>query len=173
MEKRTGREQIKIHRSDLVLIGFILAAAVIMAAAYGTDQNWISHAVLGLVSMGLAIEITIAGAMMAGRIPRPPSVKLLLIHHNASTALALFTLGAFFVGLWVRLQHGDPLMATVHAWLGLVKCLVIVPQWLSCRFKTRRGVKLFHMATGWAFLVLVLAQTGMGIGMGLLTFHQQ
>jgi hypothetical protein len=168
-----GMVQIKIHGSDLVLLGFVLVAAALMAVYYGTDNNWISHAVLGLLALGLAFEISIVGAMMAGRIPRPPKLNLFWIHRSASTALALLTVGAFVAGLWVRLQHGDPLMATVHAWLGLAKCLIIVPQWFSCRFKARRSVKAFHMVSGWVFLVLVILQTGMGIAIGTFNYHQQ
>ena len=151
--------------SDLTLALAVIAGLAVMAATYGSENNWIGHAILGAVSLGLILEIDIAGAMAARRIRKLKDLSPFPVHRKASGQFLAVSIGSFLLGIWMDIQHGDLIMATPHGWLGLAVCLIAVPQWLSCRYKVRGAVKILHKVLGYGLLAILIIQTSLGIWM--------
>jgi hypothetical protein len=151
--------------SDIVVAAVFIAGIAAMAATYGSQDNWISHSILGAASLGLILEIDIVGAMAAGRIRKPKDLRPFPVHKKASGQFLAVSIGSYLFGIWIRFQHGDPVMATPHGWIGLAVCLIAVPQWLSCRYKVRRAVKLLHIGLGYGLLAILVVQIALGVWM--------
>jgi hypothetical protein len=151
--------------SDLLLILVFTASFAVMAATYGGPNNWIAHALLGTVSLVLILQIDLAGAMTARRVGKPLSFSPFPVHKKASAQFLALSIGSFLLGVWIRSQHGDPVLATAHGWTGLAICMIAVPQWLSCRYKVRKVVKRLHQLLGYGLAAIVIIQISLGAWM--------
>ena len=122
------------------------------------------HAILGITGLVLAIEVLITGAMTTGRIKRLEGTNSFKLHRKVSILFGLFMLGTFFYGLWIVSQHGEPILTSVHGWLGLIISIITIVQIIPClAVKERRKIRIPHMVLGYAAAVLVVIQTALGI----------
>jgi hypothetical protein len=151
--------------SDVVLAIVFIAGIAVMAATYASDDYWIGHAILGSASLALILSIDIVGAMAAKRIPKPKNVNVYSFHRKASGWFLFFSVGAYLVGIVTDLQTKTPIMSTQHGILGLVVCIIAVPQWLSCRYKVRGSVRVLHILFGYGLLALKAIQFALGLQM--------
>ena len=121
------------------------------------------HAISGITGLVLAVGVLITGAMIRGRIKKPEGTSLFKLHRKVSVLFGLFVLGTFFYGLWIRSQHDEPILASVHGWLGLVISLIVIAQIILClAVKERRKIRVLHMFLGYAAAFLVVIQTALG-----------
>ncbi len=151
------------RKSDLMVAALFLVSISAMAITYGTEINWIAHALIGLVSLAIVVEMDVSGALLARRLKGPKVQNPFALHKHPSVQLVLFMALSFSFGLWIRVQHGDPLLVTPHGWLGIALVLLAIAQWASCGLKRKKGVRLFHRSLGYALPGLVVAQSVLGM----------
>jgi hypothetical protein len=92
------------------------------------------------------VYVVITGAMLRGRIKRS-SGNIFKLHKKYGIYFGAFILGSFIYGLWIRLQHGESILLSVHGRLGLVILLIVALQVIP-------GLTLKNRATYRGFLII-------------------
>lgn len=145
---------------------------MVFGFTYGTEIRWLSHAIAGIISLLLAIVVVLIGAMSAGRIKSMRGVNLVKPHRKLSIYLSLLILGTFFLGVWSRNVHGEPLFwqdveplaAFLQGWLGLLISIIAFSQVIPCLVvKDKRKTRGLHSILGYALVLLLIIQTVLGV----------
>jgi len=78
-------------------------------------------------------------------------------------------LGSFIYGLWIRLQHGESILSSVHGKLGLIILLTVVLQiFPSLVFKNRARYRGLHKMIGYALAPILVIDAGWGLHNGVI-----
>lgn len=151
-------------RADLYQALALLIIVGVLAFVY---RSWTGHALVGLASIMLLILAVTAGAMLTGRIQKS-SGNPFTLHGRAGLFLFSLLLGTFFYGLWIRLQHDEPLLRSVHGWLGLIIVIIAALQVLpSVMIKDRAKLRPIHRLLGYSLAPLIVIEAVLGLYMGV------
>ncbi len=137
---------------------------IVVALIY---ERWVGHALVSLASVVLAIPAIAAGAMLKGRIKRGRG-DILKLHKRIGLFLGFILMGTFFYGLWIRLQHDEPVLRSVHGWMGLIILLIVAIQVVpSLTTRDRSGLKVPHRVLGYALAPLMIIDACWGLYTGV------
>lgn len=151
-------------RADLYLALALLIIVGILASVY---RSWIGHALVGLAGIVLLILAVTAGAMLTRRIQKG-GINPFMLHGRAGLFLFSILLGTFFYGLWIRLQHDEPLLRSVHGWLGLIVVIIAAFQALSSLMaKERTKLRPTHRLLGYSLAPLIVIEAVLGLYTGV------
>jgi hypothetical protein len=152
-------------------IATVLALIVVISSIALTDQSeisWISHSLAGLAGMTLMVLAIALGAMLAQRIKRRRG-NVPKLHKKTSIYFSSFILGAFFYELWMRLQHNEPLLQSVHGRLGLIIVLIIIFQLIPrLTIKGRAKLRGPHRILGYSLAPLIILDASLGLYSGVI-----
>jgi O-antigen/teichoic acid export membrane protein len=95
-----------------------------IALAY---ENWIGHALIAIISLLLMSHALTTGAMLKGRLKRK-SENIFKLHRKYGIYIGAFVLGSSIYGLWMRLQHGESIILSVHGKLGMIIRFIVILQ---------------------------------------------
>ena len=136
-----------------------------IALAY---ENWIGHALIAIISLLLMVYALTTGAMLKGRIKRS-SGNIFKLHKRGGIYFGAFILGSFIYGLWIRLQHGESILSSVHGKLGLVILLIVALQILpSLILKNRARYRGLHKIMGYALAPILVIDASWGLHNGVI-----
>lgn len=136
-----------------------------IALAY---ERWVGHALIAIINLVLMIYTLTTGAMLQGRIKRS-SGNVFKFHKRSGIYFGAFILGSFIYGLWIRLQHGESILSSVHGKLRLIILLIVVLQLiLSLVFKNRANYRGLHKMMGYALAPILVIDAGWGLHNGVI-----
>lgn len=136
-----------------------------IALAY---ERWVGHALIAIVSLVLMIYTLTTGAMLKGRIKKS-SGNLFKFHKRSGIYFGAFILGSFIYGLWIRLQHGESILSSVHGKLGLIILLIIILQLVpSLVLKNRATYRRLHKIMGYTLAPILIIDAGWGLHNGVI-----
>jgi len=142
----------------LLIIGGIALAYV----------KWIGHALIAIISLALMIYTLTTGAMLKGRIKRS-SGNVFKLHKRGGTYFGALILGSFIYGLWIRLQHGESIISSIHGKLGLIILIIVILQLIpSLVLKNRSWYRRFHKIIGYALAPILIIDAGWGLHNGVI-----
>jgi len=151
-------------RADLYKALALLIIVGILALVY---RSWTGHALVGIACIVLLVLALVEGAMLAGRIQKG-SGNSFTIHGRAGLFLFSLLLGTFFYGLWIRLQHEEPLLRSVHGWLGMIIVIIAALQVLpSMMAKERTKLRPMHRLLGYSLAPLIIIEATLGLYTGV------
>jgi quinol-cytochrome oxidoreductase complex cytochrome b subunit len=147
-----------------MLIAGILIAAGSTALTFGTESRWIGHAVTSIIGMILMVVVILTGAVQKGRIRSIRLHHVFRYHKMASTWFSLFVIGTFVLGLLTTLEHGEPLLESLHGIVGLVLVLMAIIQLVpSLLIKRRTRIQTVHRVVGYTIVPVFILQTVLGL----------
>jgi hypothetical protein len=136
-----------------------------IALAY---ERWVGHALIAIVSLVLMIYTLTTGAMLKGRIKKS-SGNLFKFHKRSGIYFGSFILGSFIYGLWIRLQHGESILLSVHGKLGLIILLIVILQLVpSLVLKNRATYRRLHKIMGYTLAPIMIIDAGWGLHNGVI-----
>ena len=136
-----------------------------IALAY---ENWIGHALIAIISLLLVVYALTSGAMLKGRIKRS-SGNIFKLHKRGGIYFGTFILGSFIYGLWIKLQHGESILLSVHGKLGLVILFIVALQVLpSLILKNRVRYRGLHKIMGYALAPILVIDASWGLYNGVI-----
>jgi hypothetical protein len=142
----------------LLIIGGIALAYV----------KWIGHALIAIISLALMIYTLTTGARLKGRIKRS-SGNVFKLHKRGGTYFGALILGSFIYGLWIRLQHGESIISSIHGKLGLIILIIVILQLIpSLVLKNRSWYRRFHKIIGYALAPILIIDAGWGLHNGVI-----
>jgi len=137
-----------------------------IAIIYG---GWIGHAIIAIISLVLMIYILATGAMLRGRIKRF-SGNIFKFHKKSGIYFGAFILGSFIYGLWLRLQHGESVLLSVHGKLGLIIVVIVIIQVIpSLLLKKRAKYSGLHKILGYSLAPILLIEATLGLYNGIIS----
>jgi hypothetical protein len=114
--------------------------------------------------MGYALT---TGAMLKGRLMRK-SGNIFKLHRKYGIYFGAFILGSFIYGLWMRLQHEETILSSVHGKLGLIILLIVTLQVIpSLILKNRAKYRGLHRTIGYALAPILVIDAGWGLHNGV------
>ncbi|AKB81951.1 hypothetical protein MSBR3_1373 [Methanosarcina barkeri 3] len=132
-------------------------------------ENWIGHALIAIISLLLMVYALTTGATLRGRIKRG-SGNAFKLHKKYGIYFGTFILGSFIYGLWIRLQHGESILLSVHGKLGLVILLLVVLQVIpSLILKSRARYRELHKTLGYALAPVLFIDASWGLYNGVIS----
>ncbi len=115
----------------------------------------------------LLILALVEGTMLTGRIQKGGGNPFML-HGRAGIFLFALLLGTFFYGLWIRILHDEPLLRSIHGWLGLIIVIMAALQVLpSLTAKERTKLRPMHRLLGYSLAPLIVIEAAWGLYMGV------
>ncbi len=130
-------------------------------------ENWIGHALIAIISLLLMVYALTTGAMLRGRIKRS-SGNIFRLHRKEGIYFGAFILGSFIYGLWVKLQHGEFILSSIHGKLGLVILLLVTLQVLpGLILKNRARYRGLHRIMGYALAPILFIDASWGLYNGV------
>ncbi len=131
-------------------------------------ERWIGHALIAITSLILMIYTLTTGAMFEGRIKRS-SGNVSKLHKKGGIYFGAFIIGSFIYGLWLRLQHGEHIISSIHGKLGLIIFLIVILQLIpSLVLKNRAWYRSLHKIMGYALAPILIVDTGWGLHNGVI-----
>ncbi|WP_370574878.1 hypothetical protein [Methanomethylovorans sp.] len=156
----------KSARSDIYTGIFLLLAIGSIALIY---ERWVGHALIAITSLMLMVYTLATGAILKGRIKRT-SGNIFNVHRRGGIYFGAFILGSFIYGLWIRLQHGDPIIASVHGKLGLIILFIVVLQVIpSLVLKNRAKYRRLHKIMGYFLAPVLIIAASWGLHNGVVS----
>lgn len=132
-------------------------------------ENWVGHALIAIISLLLMIYALTTGATLKGRIKRG-SGNSFKLHKKYGIYFGAFILGSFIYGLWIRLQHGESILLSVHGKLGLVILLIAILQVIpSLILKNRTRYRGLHKILGYALAPVLVIDASWGLYNGVIS----
>ncbi len=114
------------------------------------------------------VYVVTTGAMLRGRIKRS-SGNIFKLHKKYGIYFGSFILGSFIYGLWIRLQHGESILLSVHGRLGLVILLIVALQVIpSLTLKNRATYRGLHKIMGYALAPILIIDASWGLYNGVI-----
>ena len=136
-----------------------------IALAY---ENWVGHALIAIISLLLMVYALTTGATLKGRIKRS-SGNISKLHRKYGIYFGTFILGSFIYGLWIKLQHGEPILLSIHGKLGLIILLIIALQVLpSLILKNRAKYRELHKIVGYSLAPILIIDASWGLYNGVI-----
>jgi hypothetical protein len=106
--------------------------------------------------------------MLKGRIKKS-SGNVFRLHKRGGIYFGAFILGSFIYGLWIKLQHGESILSSVHGKLGLVILLIVFLQlFLSLVLKNRARYRRLHKMVGYALAPVLVIDAVWGLHNGVI-----
>lgn len=131
-------------------------------------ERWIGHALIAITGLVLMIYTITTGAMLKGRVKRS-SGNIFRLHKRGGIYFGAFIIGSFIYGLWIRLQHGESILSSVHGKLGLLILLIVALQlFLSLVLKNRAKYRGLHKILGYALAPILIIDAGWGLHNGVI-----
>lgn len=153
-------------RSDIYTGIFLLLAIGSIALIY---ERWVGHALIAIISLVLMIYTLATGAMLKGRIKRT-SGNIFNSHRRGGIYFGAFILGSFIYGLWIKLQHGEFIIASIHGKLGLIILIIVVLQVIpSLVLKNRAKYRRLHKIMGYSLAPVLIIAASWGLYNGAVT----
>jgi len=162
-EKRSNNKISDIY-TGLVLLLIISGIAL----AY---ENWIGHALIGIISLMLMIYTLTTGAILRGRIKRSKrsSGNIFKFHKKGGIYFGAFILGLFIYGLSMRLYHGEAILSSVHGKLGLIILFIVALQLIpSLILKNRDRYRELHKIVGYTLAPVLTIDASWGLHNGVI-----
>ncbi|WP_156161080.1 MULTISPECIES: hypothetical protein [unclassified Methanosarcina] len=132
-------------------------------------ESWIGHALIVLISLLLIIYALATGAMLKGRIKRKPG-NIFRLHRRSGIYFGAFILGSFTYGLLMSLQHGEPILVSIHGKLGLIIVLIVILQVIpSLVLKNRASYRGLHKMMGYSLAPILFIDASWGLYNGVAT----
>lgn len=151
--------------SDIYIGLVLLLVIAVIAMVY---VKWIGHALIAITSLMLMIYTLATGSMLKGRIKRS-SGNVFKLHKRGGIYFGAFILGSFVYGLWIRLQHGESIISSIHGKLGLIILLIIILQLVpSLIIKNRVWYRNLHKIMGYALAPILIIDAGWGLHNGVI-----
>ena len=131
-------------------------------------ERWVGHALIAIIGLVLMIYVLTTGAMLKGRIKRS-SGNVFKLHKRGGIYFGAFILGSFGYGLWIRLQHGESILSSIHGKLGLIILLIVVLQLIPSLFlKNRTRYRRLHKIVGYALAPILVIDASWGLHDGVI-----
>src|SRR5665647_3674243 len=90
------------------------------------------------------------GALLKRRIKKKSQGNVFKFHKRVGIYFGALILGSFIYGLWIRLQHGESILSSVHGKLGLIILLIVILQLVpSLVLKNRATYRRLHKIMGY------------------------
>lgn len=144
----------------------MLLAIGSIALIYG---KWVGHALIAISSLVLMIYTLTIGAMLKGRI-KTISGNIFKLHKRGGIYFGAFILGSFIYGLWMKLQHEESILSSVHGKLGLIILTIVVLQIIpSLVLKNRAKYRRLHKIIGYSLAPVLIIDASWGLHNGVVT----
>ena len=144
-----------------------LALVLIIGSIALVYENWIGHALIAIISLLFMVYALTTGAMLRGRIKRS-SGNIFRLHKRFGIYFGAFILGSFIYGLWIRLQHGESILSSVHGKLGVLILLIAILQVIpGLILKNRAGYRGLHKIIGYALAPILIIDAAWGLHNGV------
>ncbi len=142
----------------------MLLAIGSIALIYG---KWVGHALIAISSLVLMIYTLTIGAMLKGRI-KTISGNIFKLHKRGGIYFGAFILGSFIYGLWMKLQHEESILSSVHGKLGLIILTIVVLQIIpSLVLKNRAKYRRLHKIIGYSLAPVLIIDASWGLHNGV------
>ncbi|RXA17809.1 hypothetical protein EQO05_11675 [Methanosarcina sp. MSH10X1] len=129
--------------------------------------DWIGHALIAIISLLVMVHALTTGAMLRGRIKRS-SGNLFKLHRKSGIYFGAFILGSFIYGLWIRLEHGEAILSSIHGKLGVAILLIAILQVLpSLILKNRARYRELHRIMGYSLASILIIDAAWGLYNGV------
>lgn len=129
--------------------------------------DWIGHALIAITSLLVMVHALTTGAMLRGRIKRS-SGNLFKLHRKSGIYFGAFILGSFIYGLWIRLEHGEAILSSIHGKLGVAILLIAILQVLpSLILKNRARYRELHRIMGYSLAPILIIDAAWGLYNGV------
>lgn len=103
------------------------------------------------------------GAMLKGRIKRKQT-NVFLLHKKAAIYFGTFVLGTLLYGLFLEIQHGEPVLTSTHGKLGILLLLIVIFQIIpSLVLRDRTMIRKLHMILGYSLAPLIILEASRGL----------
>lgn len=130
-------------------------------------EKWIGHALIAIISLLLMSYVLTTGAMLKGRLKRK-SGNIFKLHKRSGIYFGALILGSFIYGLYIRLQHEESILSSVHGKLGLAILLIVTLQVLpSLILKNRAKYRGLHRIIGYTLAPILVIDAGWGLHNGV------
>lgn len=130
-------------------------------------EKWIGHALIAVISLLLMGYVLTTGAMLKGRLKRK-SGNIFKLHKRSGIYFGALILGSFIYGLYIRLQHEESILSSVHGKLGLAILLIVTLQVLpSLILKNRAKYRGLHRIIGYTLAPILVIDAGWGLHNGV------
>lgn len=114
--------------------------------------------------MILMVAAVITGMVQKGRIRTIQLHHIFRYHKMASTWFSLLVIGTFVLGLLTTLEHGEPLLESLHGIIGLVLVVMAIVQLVpSLLIKRRARIQTVHTFVGYTIVPVFIVQTVLGL----------
>ncbi|MDQ1313156.1 MAG: hypothetical protein QG605_1695 [Euryarchaeota archaeon] len=108
------------------------------------------------------------GAMLKGRIKRKQT-NVFLLHKKAAIYFGTFVLGTLLYGLFLEIQHGEPVLTSTHGKLGILLLLIVIFQIIpSLVLRDRTMIRKLHMILGYSLAPLIILEASWGLYNGVI-----
>jgi hypothetical protein len=132
-------------------------------------ERWIGHALIAIISLALMVYALTTGALLKGRIKKKSQGNVFKLHKRAGIYFGAIILGSFIYGLWIRLQHGESILSSVHGKLGLIILLIAFLQLIpSLVLKNRARYRGLHKMMGYALAPILFIDASWGLHNGVI-----
>ena len=149
----------------ILLISGLLITLASVALTFGSESRWIGHAVTGTIALVLMVAVILTGAVQKGRIRTIRIHHIFRFHKMLSIWFSTFVVGTFILGLLTTMEHGEPVLQSVHGLLGLIVAILALAQLVPSLVITRRtSIRLPHMVIGYLIVSLLVLQIIIGLG---------
>lgn len=130
-------------------------------------EKWIGHALIAIISLLLMSYVLTTGAMLKGRLKRK-SGNIFKLHKRSGIYFGALILGSFIYGLYIRLQHEESILSSVHGKLGLAILLIVTLQVLpSLILKNRAKYRGLHRIIGYTLAPILVIDADWGLHNGV------
>jgi len=165
-EESKQRQKMSDKTTPDLYIGLVLLLIIGgIAVVYNT---WIVHALIAIICLLLIIYTLTTGAMLKGRIKRNPG-NIFRLHRRSGIYFGAFILGSLIYGLLMKLQHGEPVLSSIHGKLGLIIVLITILQVIpSLVLKNRSSYRGLHKIMGYALAPILFIDAAWGLYNGVI-----
>ncbi|OEU41219.1 hypothetical protein BGV40_16170 [Methanosarcina sp. Ant1] len=132
-------------------------------------ERWIGHALIAIISLVLMVYALTTGAILKGRIKKRSPRNVFKLHKRVGIYFGALILGSFIYGLWIRLQHGESILSSVHGKLGLIILLIAFLQLIpSLVLKNRARYRGLHKMMGYVLAPILFIDASWGLHNGVI-----
>lgn len=132
-------------------------------------ERWIGHALIAIISLALMVYALTTGAILKGRIKKKSPGNVIKLHKRVGIYFGALILGSFIYGLWLRLENGESILASVHGKLGLIILLIGVLQVIpSLILKNRASYRILHKIMGYSLAPILIIDASWGLHNGVI-----
>jgi hypothetical protein len=130
--------------------------------------------VTSIVGLVLMCVVILTGSVQKGRIRTVRIHHIFRYHRIASICFSFIVIVTFILGLLTMLEHGEPLLSSLHGLVGLALVVLAVVQLVpSLLVRERIRIRFAHMVVGYTIIPLYIFQTILGLSAaGIIILNQ-